>query len=118
MRKALVILCIALQGCATIAEHPIIPAGCQAADALTTVWGVHAGLTEANGLLNGMPVAGVFAFKALLAVGIYLFFKERKEYNEAHKQPPTDIEKVTAVGLTAMGCGAAIRNVMLINGLP
>ena len=108
---------ISSSGCATFVNNPIIPAGCQAADAITTVWGLHAGLTEA-GLMAGLPPGIGFAIKAIFAYGVYDFFKHRAAYYAAKGEEPSGIDKVGATGIAALGCGAAVHNLLLINGLP
>ena len=117
MRKALVILCVALQGCASFV-NPYVVGGCQTADMVTTAYAIHHGAVEANPLWSGMPGAIPILFKTIFVIGVTWYIYDRWQYYKARKEEPSATDRVLWTGLAALGCGAAVQNIMLIHGLP
>ncbi len=83
-----------LSGCATL-ERTDVAAGCQLADAATTAYGLHAGLTDMNPLMRTYPAI------ALLTIGAQWLI--RREEN-----------KTGNAVLSSALCTSAVRNLVLM----
>ena len=102
MRLVLPIIFI-LAGCSTLASKEAT-IGCQAADTLTTVYGVTHGALEANplmaGIINSLGIAGFVAVK----IGItYLLVSNRDK-----------IPEVAMAAVNVVTCGVATHNLAVI----
>ena len=107
MRKLLLLLTLALSGCAIVSDRRTV-AGCQVADGVTTYVALKKGAIELNGLFGSLSGTQILAFKLLLA---YLVYK-------ALPESPTDGERFAMTIASGMGCIPAASNLSIINKLP
>lgn len=103
------LFCLLLSGCATTDNHPLVKAmssdtaavGCQAADALTTLWAVGhvGGIHEANPLMAGVLKAGGWPLFFIVKIAMALYMRS------------DSINPTVAAVVNTATCGVAASNI-------